>query len=115
MNVTLYHKPTCSTCQKVLKALKAKGAQVTAIEYLKTPPSVQELDDILKKLQLEPEQLVRKKEDLYKEKYAGKTFSRAEWLKILHENPILIERPIVIMKNKALIARPPETLDLLFK
>ncbi len=115
MKVTLYHKPTCSTCQKVLKALKEKGADITAIECLKTPPSVSELDSILKKLNADPDILIRKKEPLYQEKYADKTLSRSEWLKILHDNPVLIERPIVVRGDKAMVARPPEKLHLLFK
>jgi arsenate reductase len=115
MNVTLYHKPTCGTCQKVLKALQDKGAQVTAVEYLKTPPSEKELDAILKKLNMDPLDLVRKKEPLYQEKYADKNLSRAQWLKILHENPILIERPVVVMEERAVVARPPERLTELFK
>ncbi len=114
MKVTLYHKPTCGTCQKVLKALQAKKLEITAIEYLKTPPSASELDSILKKLKMEPEELVRKKEDLYKEKFAGKNLSRTKWLKILHENPILIERPIVVLGDRAIVARPPEALTKLF-
>ncbi len=114
MKVTLYHKPTCGTCQKVLRALQTKGADITAIEYLKSPPSPAELDAILKKLNMEPEDLVRKKEPLYEEKFAGKSFTRSEWLKILNENPVLIERPIVIMGNRAVVARPPERLSELF-
>ena len=110
MNVTLYYKPTCGTCQKVMKALQEKGAQITSIEYLKSPPSEAELDSILKKLKMEPEALARKKEPLFEEKFAGKTFSRAQWLKILHDNPILIERPIVVMGDRAVVARPPERL-----
>jgi arsenate reductase len=114
MNVTLYHKPTCGTCQKVLKALKSKGVEVTAIEYLITPPSEKDLDSILKKLRMEPEELARKKEPLYEKKFAGKALTRAEWIKILHQNPVLIERPIVVMGDRAVVARPPERLDELF-
>src|SRR5437016_4710039 len=115
MKVTLYYKPTCGTCQKVMKALKEKGAEITAIEYLETSPSESELDAILKKLKMEPEELARKKEPLYKEKLAGKALSRAQWLKILYENPVLIERPIVVMGDRAVVARPPERLAELFK
>jgi arsenate reductase len=115
MKVTLYHKPTCGTCQKVMKALQEKGAEVTAIEYLKTPPSEAELDAILKKLNMEPEELARKKEPLFEEKFSGKTLSRAQWLKVLHTNPVLIERPIVVMGERAVVARPPERLAELFK
>ena len=115
MKVTLYHKPTCGTCQKVLKALQAKGAQITVIEYLKTPPSEKDLDAILKKLGMGPEGLIRKKEPLFEEKYADKNLSRGEWIKILHENPVLIERPIVIMGDRAVVARPAERLSELLK
>jgi len=115
MKITLYHKPTCGTCQKVMKALQDKGAEITAIEYLKTPPSETELDAILKKLKMDPEELLRKKEPLFEEKFAGKSLSRAEWLKILHENPVLIERPIVVMGDRAVVARPPERVAELFK
>jgi arsenate reductase (glutaredoxin) len=115
MKATLYYKPTCGTCQKVRKALEDKGAELTLVEYLKTPPSPAELDSILKKLKMEPEELVRKKEPLYEEKFAKKTLSRPEWLKVLHENPVLIERPIVVMGDRAVVARPPERLAELFK
>jgi len=111
MNVTLYYKPTCGTCQKVKAMLEEKGINFIAIEYLKTPPSESELDAILKKLQMEPQDLVRKKEPIYQEKFAGKTLSRAQWLKILHDNPVLIERPIVVMGEQAIVARPPEKLE----
>ena len=113
MKVTLYYKPTCGTCQKVQKALQEKGAEITAIEYLKNPPSESELDAILKKLGMEPEALARKKEPEYAA-YAGKRLSRAQWLKILHQNPVLIERPIVVMGERAVVARPPERLSEIF-
>jgi arsenate reductase len=98
-----------------MKALQEKGAEITAIEYLKSPPSESELDTILKKLKMGPEGLLRKKEPLFEEKFADKTLSRAEWLKILHENPVLMERPIVVMGDRAVVARPPERLAELFK
>jgi arsenate reductase len=115
MKVTRYHKPTCGTCQKVLKALHRKGAEINAIEYLKTPPSETELDAILKKLNMEPEELARKKEPLYEEKLSGKHLSRSQWIRVLHENPVLIERPIVVMGDRAVVARPHERLAELFK
>jgi arsenate reductase len=115
MKITLYYKPTCGTCQKVRKALEDKGADITIVEYLKTPPSAAELDGILKKLKMEPEEIVRKKEPLFVEKYSTQKWSRAEWLKILHENPVLIERPIVVMDERAVVARPPERLAALFQ
>ena len=80
------------------------------IEYLVETPSQKEIKEILKMLGMKAEQLVRKKEPLYKEKYEGKKISNAEWIKILNQNPILIERPIVVKDGKAIIGRPIETI-----
>ena len=83
---------------------------VETVEYLVQTPSVKELKEIVKMLGIQPEQLVRKKEPLYKEKYEGKKITGAQWLKILHDNPILIERPILVSGDKAIIGRPVETI-----
>jgi arsenate reductase len=80
------------------------------IEYLKNPPDKTELQKILKSLGIKPSQLMRKSEGLFKEKYRGKNLSEDEWLDVLVKNPILIERPIVIKGNKAMIGRPPENV-----
>ena len=77
------------------------------IEYLVETPTQKEIKEILKMLRMKAEDLVRKKEPLYKVKYEGKKISNAEWIKILVKNPILIERPIVVKDGKALIGRPP--------
>jgi arsenate reductase len=110
-DVTIYYNPHCGTCRTVKEILEKKGHTPRLIEYLKTPPSVAELDALLKKLKVGPEDLVRKKEPFYKEKLAGRTLSRAEWLAIFHENPVLIERPVVVMGSRAVVARPPAVLD----
>ena len=84
------------------------------MEYLKTPPSEQELDGLLTKLDLPPEGLARKKEPLYAEKAEGRSLTRAQWLKLYHEHPVLIERPVVVIGDRAVIARPPEkVMDIL--
>lgn len=84
------------------------------VEYLVETPSAKEIKEILKMLGMKAEQLVRKKESLYKEKYDGKKISEAEWIKIMVKNPILIERPIVVKDGKAIIGRPIERiLDIL--
>lgn len=112
----IYHNPRCGTSRKVLDALQAKKIEPEIVEYLKTPPTAPELDQMLKLGNLEPEQVVRKKEELYSQlKLADKKLSRAEWLKVLTENPILIERPIVSNGKKSVLARPPEKLDELFR
>jgi arsenate reductase len=107
---TIYFNAKCGTCHKTLALLEEKGFEAAKIDYLKNPPSEAELDDLLKKLNVEPEQLARKKEPVYKVKTEGKSLTRAQWLTLFHENPILIERPVVVIGQRAVIARPPEKL-----
>ena len=83
---------------------------IETVEYLVQTPSVKELKEIVKMLEIKPEQLVRKKEPLYKENYEGKKITGTQWLKIMHENPILIERPILVSGDRAIIGRPVETI-----
>ena len=109
-NVTIYHNPRCGKSRSALTLLEEKGVQPRIIEYLKTPPTKEELRAILKKLGMKPEQLVRKSEDAYKERIAGKTLSEEQWLDALAMNPILIERPIVVKGDKAVIGRPAENV-----
>jgi len=78
------------------------------MEYLKTPPSQKEIKDLLKMLKMKAEDVVRKSEPLFKEKFASKKLSEVQWIKVLADNPVLIERPIIIKGNKAVIGRPPE-------
>ena len=113
----IYFKPNCSTCRTTLSLVKENTEEEPEIvEYLNEVPTQKEIKEILKLLGMKAEGLVRKKESLYKEKYAGKKITNAEWIKILSENPILIERPIVVIDGKAIIARPPErVLELLKK
>lgn len=111
----IYHNPKCGTSRKVLEALRARNIEPEVIEYLKTPLSAAELDDLLRLTGLEPQQVVRKKESAYSEmKLAERNLSRDEWLNVLAENPILIERPIVTNGRRAVLARPPENLETLF-
>lgn len=107
----VYFKPNCSTCRTALSLMKENtDEKIETIEYLVETPSEKEIKEILKMLGMKAEQLVRKKESLYKEKYEGKKISDAEWIKILVKNPILIERPIVVKDGKAIIGRPAETV-----
>lgn len=101
----IYHNPRCTKSRCALKVLQDEGKNVEVIDYLKTPPTFAELKDLLVKLNLSAQQIIRTKEDVYKKKFAGKKFEEDEWVKILTENPILIERPIVLKGNKAVIAR----------
>jgi arsenate reductase len=88
---------------------------VEVIKYLRTPPTAKELEALLAKLGLEPEQLVRKGEDVYKKEYAGKKLTRAQWIEAMVRHPILIERPIVVSGDRAVIGRPPENVRALFE
>jgi arsenate reductase len=110
----IYYNPKCGTCQKTLALLKEHNIHPRVVEYLKTPPSEEDLDEILKKLDLPPEGLARKKEAIYAKKVEGRSLSRAQWLKLFHDNPVLIERPVVVIGDRAIIARPPEkVMDIL--
>jgi arsenate reductase len=111
---TIYHNPRCSKSRNTLALLQQHGIEPTVIEYLKEVPSKSELASIIRKLGYQPEQIVRKGEDTYKRKFAGKTLSSDQWLDALVDDPILIERPIVVKGDRALIGRPPENvLDLI--
>jgi arsenate reductase len=108
--IKIYHNPKCSKSRGTLDLAERHGADLEVVEYLRTPPTAQELESLLAKLGLEPEQLVRKGEDVYKKEYAGKTLSRAQWIDEMVRHPILIERPIVVAGERAVIGRPPENV-----
>ena len=112
--IKIYHNPRCSKSRQTLEILQHAGQQPEVIEYLKTPPTASELRDLLQKLNLKPEQLLRKGEQLYKDKYKNQQLTDKELIAIMAENPVLIERPIVVKDNKAVLGRPPENvLELL--
>lgn len=113
--VTLYYNPRCTKCREALCLLEEKGYEAEIIEYLKTPPTEKELKEVLHKLGLKPMDIIRTKEPLFAEKYKGKKYSDAEWIKILCKNPILIERPIAIEGSKAIVGRPPEKIITILK
>jgi arsenate reductase len=106
--LTIYHNPKCSKSRETLALLKSRGVAPRIIEYLKAPPTAAELRAIVGKLGIQAGQLVRKGEDIYKAKYAGKSLTEAQWIDAMIENPILIERPIVTSGSRAAIGRPPE-------
>jgi arsenate reductase len=106
--VQILHNPRCGKSREALKLLQAEGCDIEIIEYLKKIPTKKEFKDILSKLGLKALEIVRQKEGLFIKKFKGKKFTNEEWIQILIENPILIERPIVIDGYKAIIARPPD-------
>jgi arsenate reductase len=114
-SIVIYHNPRCQKSRTALQELEDSGADVEIIEYLKETPSVKELKQLCEKLAIKPFDLVRKSEALYKEHYKDTDFSDAQWLKILAEHPVLIERPVVVKGNKALIAREAGLLTKFLK
>jgi arsenate reductase len=106
----IYHNPRCRKSREGLAILENSGKEFEIVKYLEDGPSEKELTEIIKLLGIEPIQLVRKTEKIWKDDYKGKELSELEIIKAMVQNPKLIERPIVINRNKAVIGRPPENI-----
>lgn len=115
MEPIIYHNPRCSKSRKTLELIEAGTNTPVVIEYLKTPPSAEELKQILSLLQLRPRELMRKNEPPYKENLlADPKLDDDALIAFMIKYPVLIERPIVICNGKAVIGRPPENvLDII--
>lgn len=114
MELTIYHNPRCSKSRETLELIRAKGIEPTIIEYLKNVPTEKELKLLLMQLGMRADQLVRKNEAVFKEKFKGLEFNEDEWVTVMIEEPKLIERPIVVKGHSAILGRPPENvLDLI--
>jgi arsenate reductase (glutaredoxin) len=105
----LFHNPHCSKSRQTLQLLTEKGVEFKIVEYLKTPPNEQALRDILKKLSMQPRDLMRKGQQEYKDNnLSNPDLDDNALIQAMLDMPILIERPILISGNKAAIGRPPE-------
>ncbi len=111
MSIIIYHNSRCSKSNAALKELTQSGEPFEVVNYLETVPSIEELKSILIKLNLRPFDIVRKTEKVYLEKFKGMELSDEEWIKALHENPILIQRPIIVNGDKAVVGRSEEAID----
>lgn len=113
--VTIYHNPRCSKSRETLQLLRDKGVEPEVVEYLNTPPDEATLTRLLGMLGIEPADLLRRKEPIYKELGLEKKLGdRAAVIRAMVEHPVLIERPIVVKGRKARLGRPPErVLDIL--
>ena len=113
--IRIFHNPRCSKCRLTMEILNDKGINASVVKYLETPPDSQELSSVLEMLGLEPRELMRKHETPYTENdLDNPDLSREQLIQAMIDNPILIERPIVINGDKATIGRPPEkVLDIL--
>ncbi|MGH8249214.1 MAG: arsenate reductase (glutaredoxin) [Steroidobacteraceae bacterium] len=110
LEFTIYHNPNCSKSRATLALLRERGIEPRVVEYLKTSPTAAELESIVGKLGIRPEQLVRKGEAVHRSRYAGKTLTDDQWIAAMVKDPILIERPIVVRGARAAIGRPPENV-----
>ena len=109
--VTLYHNPRCSKSRDALNLLRAQGQEPDIVLYLDTPPTAKQLKSLLEKLGISARELLRKGEDAYKELNLSDTkLTEAALVKAMAENPKLIERPIAVVGDKAVIGRPPEKI-----
>ncbi len=106
--IIIYHNNRCSKSRDSLAILNEQNIDFKVIEYLQNPPTAKQLKTLLKKLKLKPYELIRKSEELFKAEYKDKDFSDDEWIEVMVNNPVLIERPIIVNGNKAVIGRPPE-------
>jgi arsenate reductase (glutaredoxin) len=110
---TLYHNPRCSKSRQALALLQAAGVQPQLIEYLQATPTAPQLREVVRKLGIGAGELVRKNEEVYEAQYAGKALSEDQWIAAMIKDPILIERPILIRGERAVIGRPPERVRAL--
>jgi len=117
MTYTIYHNPKCSKCRGTLEILNSRGVEPEIIEYLKNPPTKDELKEIINKLKIRPSELERFKEVKAIELCisAEDNLTHDQWLSIMTENNVMIERPIVISEKRAVIGRPPENVLALFE
>ena len=109
--ITIYHNNSCSKSRVALKEITESGETFKVINYLEEIPSIDDLKVILDKLKLKPFDIVRKTEKVYLEKFKDKDLSDEEWIIALHENPNLIQRPIVVKGDLAVVARSEDELD----
>lgn len=110
----IYHNPRCTKSRQTLQIIRDAGVEPDVVEYLRDPPDRSELEEILAMLGIEPQELMRKKEPLYKELgLSCRELSREEAIEVLVANPKLIERPIVVSGGRAVIGRPPERVRAL--
>jgi arsenate reductase len=110
----IFHNSRCKHSRAGLNYLQSKTDNYQIREYLKEPLTKDEVKEILLKTNLQPIDIVRKQEDYFKKNLKDKNFNKDEWIKIIVENPRLLQRPIVVGRLKALIANPPEEIDVFF-
>ncbi|GGP01010.1 arsenate reductase [Cloacibacterium rupense] len=109
--ITILHNNRCGKSRAALQLLESKGIDFETRLYLENPLSEVEIEDLLEKLELSADDLIRKNEELWKEKFSSVSYSQQGLISILANYPKLLQRPIVIIGNKAIIARDLERLE----
>lgn len=114
-NIQIWHNPKCSKSRNAMTLLEEKGINADVVKYLESTPTKEQLTEVLKKLNMSAKELLRTGEDVYKELNLKDENDEEKLIDIIVENPILIERPIIIKGDIAVIARPIENLEELLK
>ncbi len=107
----IYHNPRCSKSRKGLQYLEEKGCSFEIVKYLDNGISEEELTELVNKTGKKPFDFIRQQEKDYQEQYKGKMLSDEEWIKVLVKNPKLLQRPIIVNGDKAVLGNPPENID----
>ncbi len=110
MSIKIYHNPRCRKSREGLEIVKSANQDLEVVEYLKQPPTAKQLMEVVNMLGIKPQELVRRGEIEFKENYKNKDLTDQQWIEAMIKHPKLIERPIVICGNKAVIGRPPERI-----
>ncbi len=111
----IYHNPRCRKSREALNILKNHGYEPEVVLYLEIPPSESELKDIVGKIGGSPAKIVRREEKLFKEEYKGRDLTDDQWYRVLADNPKLIQRPIIVNGDRAVVARPPERVEVMLQ
>ncbi|MDG1573050.1 arsenate reductase (glutaredoxin) [Robiginitalea sp. M366] len=111
--ITVYHNPRCRKSREALQWLEGRGIPFETVEYLKHPLSAAELSELLGKLGMEPDALVRKNEAIWKEAFRGRDLSPEEVVRAMAQHPKLMERPVVVSGKRAVVARPADVISKL--
>lgn len=110
--IKIYQKPTCSKCREAIGILKDRGVNFEAINYYETPLDAEQLRELIEQMGIAPRELLRKGEQVYRDLNLGKRdLSDDELIRLMVEHPDLIQRPIVVRGNKAVLARPPQNVE----
>ncbi len=105
-DLIIWHNKACSTSRKALELVQSQTEKLNIRDYLINPPSIAEIENVLKMMGQKPAYILRKKDKVFQELFADKNLSDKEWISAMSKHPSIIERPIIIMGKKAYLARP---------